>query len=47
MVYTYDGCCGSCMYMNTNDYVGHKDHCRCTYREQYYNLTEYLFCPQD
>ncbi len=40
MVYTYDGCCGSCMYMNTNDYVGHKDHCRCTYREQYYNLTE-------
>ena len=35
MVYTYDGCCGSCMYMNTNDYAGHKDHCCCTYREQY------------
>ena len=40
MTYTYDGCCGSCVYMNTNDYVRHKDHCRCTYREQYYNLTE-------
>ena len=39
-VYTYDGCCGSCMYMNTNDYTGHKDHCYCTYRRQYYNLTE-------
>ncbi len=38
--YTYDGCCGSCIYMNTNDYVGHKDHCYCTYRRQYYNLTE-------
>ena len=38
--YTYDGCCGSCEYMNTNDYVGHKDHCYCTYRRQYYNLTE-------
>ena len=39
-VYTYDGCCGSCKYMNTNDYTGHKDHCYCTYRRQYYNLTE-------
>ena len=39
-VYTYDGCCGSCIYMNTNDYVRHKDHCYCTYRRQYYNLTE-------
>ena len=39
-MYTYDGCCGSCVYMNTNDYVNHKDHCRCTYRNQYYNLTE-------
>ncbi len=38
--YTYDGCCGSCIYMNTNDYVNHKDHCYCTYRRQYYNLTE-------
>lgn len=26
--------------MNTNDYVNHKDHCYCTYRRQYYNLTE-------
>lgn len=40
MAYTYDGCCGSCIHMNTNDYVGHKDHCYCTYRRQYYNLTE-------
>ena len=40
MAYTYDGCCGSCIYMNTNDYTGHKDHCYCTYRKQYYNLTE-------
>lgn len=39
-VYTYDGCCGSCQYMNTNDYVSHKDHCYCTYRRQYFNLTE-------
>ena len=37
---TFDGCCGSCIHMNTNDYVGHKDHCYCTYRRQYYNLTE-------
>ena len=40
MAYTYDGCCGSCIYMNTNEYVGHKDHCYCTERRQYYNLTE-------
>ena len=40
MAYTYDGCCGSCIHMNTNDYVNHKDHCYCTYRKQYYNLTE-------
>ena len=40
MAYTYDGCCGSCIYMNTNDYTGSKDHCYCTYRRQYYNLTE-------
>ena len=39
-MYTYDGCCGSCVHMNTNDYTGHKDHCYCTYRRQYYNLTE-------
>ena len=37
---TFDGCCGSCVHMNTNDYVNHKDHCYCTYRRQYYNLTE-------
>jgi len=37
---TFDGCCGSCVHMNTNDYVGHKDHCYCTYRRQYYNLDE-------
>ena len=40
MTYTYDGCCGSCIYMNTNEYVRHKDHCYCTYRRQYYNLTD-------
>lgn len=40
MAYTYDGCCGSCIHMNTDDYVGHKDHCYCTYRKQYYNLKE-------
>ena len=38
--YTYDGCCGSCIYMDTNNYTGHKDHCYCTYRRQYYNLTD-------
>ena len=37
---TFDGCCGSCIHMNTNEYVSHKDHCYCTYRRQYYNLTE-------
>lgn len=37
---TYDGCCGSCINMNTNDYVGHKDNCYCTERRQYYNLHE-------
>lgn len=37
---TYDGCCGSCVNMNTNDYVGHKDNCYCTERRQYYNLHE-------
>ena len=41
VIYTYDGCCGSCIYMNTNDYVRHKDHCYCTYRKQYYNLKEH------
>ena len=40
MIYTYDGCCGSCIYMNTNDYTGHKDNCYCTYRKQYYNLKD-------
>lgn len=35
---TYDGCCGSCVHMNTNDFVGHKDHCYCTERRQYYDL---------
>ena len=39
-MYTYDGCCGSCVHMNTNDYVNHKDHCYCTYRRQYYNLKD-------
>lgn len=37
---TFDGCCGSCVHLNTNDYVNHKNHCYCTYRKQYYNLTE-------
>lgn len=36
----YIGCCGSCIYLDTDDYVRHKDHCRCTKRGQYYNLTE-------
>ena len=37
---TFDGCCGSCENMNTNDYVRTKDHCYCTVRRQYYDLTE-------
>ena len=37
---TFDGCCGSCVHMNTNDYVRTKNHCYCTYRRQYYDLTE-------
>ncbi len=37
---TFDGCCGSCEYINTNNYTGHKDHCYCEYRKQYYNLTD-------
>lgn len=41
---TYDGCCGSCVSMNTNDYVGHKDHCYCTVRRQYYDLHERKCC---
>ena len=37
---TFDGRCGSCVSMNTNDYVRTKDHCKCTYRGQYYDLNE-------
>ncbi len=37
---TFDGCCGSCENMNTNDYVRTKDHCYCTVRKQYYDLRE-------
>ena len=37
---TFDGRCGSCVHMNTNDYVRTKDHCKCTYRGQYYDLNE-------
>lgn len=37
---TFDGCCGSCIHMNTNDYVRTKDHCYCTRRRQYYDLKE-------
>lgn len=37
---TFDGRCGSCVHMNTNDYVRTKDHCYCTYRRQYYDLNE-------
>ena len=37
---TFDGCCGSCESMNTNDYVRTKDHCYCTVRRQYYDLRE-------
>lgn len=39
-MYTYDGCCGSCIYLNTNDYSSSKDRCRCTYREMYCNLKD-------
>ena len=42
--YTYDGCCGSCEHMNTNDYVRTKNHCYCTYRKQYYDLNERKCC---
>ena len=37
---TFDGCCGSCENLNTNDYVRTKDHCYCTVRRQYYDLRE-------
>ena len=37
---TFDGCCGSCKHLNTNDYVRTKDHCYCTYRRQYYDLND-------
>lgn len=37
---TFDGRCGSCVHMNTNDYVRTKDHCYCTYRRQYYDLND-------
>ena len=39
-MYTYDGCCGSCIYLNTNDYTSSKDRCRCTYRDMYCNLKD-------
>ncbi len=41
---TFDGRCGSCVSMNTNDYVRTKDHCKCTYRGQYYDLNEPKCC---
>lgn len=39
---TYDGCCGSCVHMNTNKWnpYSSKDYCYCTERRQYYNLHE-------
>lgn len=39
---TYDGCCGSCIHMNTNKWnpYSSKDYCYCTERGQYYNLHE-------
>lgn len=37
---TFDGCCGSCEHMNTNDYSGSKHICYCTYRGHYYSLDE-------
>ena len=37
---TFDGCCGSCVHMNTNDYTRTKNNCYCTYRKQYYDLNE-------
>ena len=37
---TYDGCCGSCKWLNTNDYVRTKDNCKCTDRGGYHDLHE-------
>jgi len=37
---TYDGCCGSCKWLNTNDYCGTKDRCKCTLRGGYHDLHE-------
>ncbi len=37
---TFDGRCGSCVHMNTNDYSGHKHICYCTYRGHYYSLDD-------
>ena len=35
----FDGRCGSCIYLNTNDYVTGRDSlCKCTLRGQYYEL---------
>ena len=37
----FDGRCGSCVYMNTNDWVGGRNtKCKCTKRNWYYELTE-------
>ena len=37
---TYDGCCGSCVHLNPNDYVRTKDNCKCTLRGGYHDLHE-------
>ena len=37
---SFVGCCGSCIYLDTDDYVGRKDKCRCTKRGFYCYLTE-------
>ena len=37
---TYGGCCGSCVHLNINDYVGTKDRCKCTLRGGYHDLHE-------
>ena len=37
---TYGGCCGSCVHLNINDYVGSKDRCKCTMRGGYHDLHE-------
>ena len=37
---TYSDCCGSCEYLDINDYVYTKDHCKCTKRGFYRDLSD-------